>query len=176
MPLELDEPTPTLDGLSVGEHFSQIRDRLGPQPVVGTWSSGASTLVTVQLGEPRAICEPAGIRYHLDLPRVPGQVIYQVPLNLQTADGRVQITRNALGRVTRREGVLDGNSILIEEWGERTENFAAHTGISGIDFADLAPYLVTWLVYLGGMPDEPRGLLSVSSDAAQDSPVDQLTW
>ncbi len=175
--LELDEPTPTLGGLSFGEHYSQILDWLGPQPAPGSWSTGGSTMVTTELGDPFAICEWQS------------QVGYQVPLRISSADGRVNLELEARGLMASEEGAVIHSSISDQRfYSEPVEGFAARTGISGVDFGSFDR--AKWYAYVQGLRDARegrRGAVGVETEYtvtdsdtgsthAETLILDELTW
>lgn len=155
-----------------------VRDELAElletkQPAPATWSSGAPTSVTATLGDPREVCgAKAGISY-------------AVPLDVTSADGRVQIAGSA-----RAYAGVNHDGGLEQAWIEinddvvlPVEQFPSKAGISGVDFAGLPQarwYANLHLVTSSQSDGGPRGEVIVEgvtiANGVDPAPVEELTW
>jgi hypothetical protein len=119
-PYASDEAGATPDGRSGNEMLADLRTLLGPEPIPGSWGSA----VTSEIGQPTLYCvADRSIDYH-------------APLAITTSDGTVRVKQTAHG-----SSVYDASGNLYSAFLEvnaddtvMAADFAAKTGISGIDF------------------------------------------
>jgi len=127
-PLAFDEATPNIgDGQSLADRFPELLALISaPQPLAGSWMSGASTSLNIDVGEPLVLCEED------EAPSLTGRVPYRV----RSADGRVDIDSEAEMRIQFVDGALGEGSFGIyhDNAVHPAASFAERTGISGVDF------------------------------------------
>lgn len=127
-PLAFDEATPTIGaGQSLADRFPELLALIrAPQPLAASWMRGAQTSLSIDVGEPVALCDEG------ELPRLRGRVPYRV----RSADGRVDIDSEASMMVPFVDGAIGAGwfEIYQHDATQPAASFAELTGISGVDF------------------------------------------
>jgi hypothetical protein len=125
-PLGFDESTPIIaDGRSLADRFPELIDLITtPQPLAASWMGGAQTSLSIDVGEPLALCDAEV------------QIEGRVPYGLRSADGRVDIDSEAQMLIGFVDGALGAGRFSIYHYNvmQPAASFAERTGISGVDF------------------------------------------
>jgi hypothetical protein len=161
-----------MGGESFADRYARIRPLLAPsEPFEARWSSGATTSVSTELGEPFDLCAQQR------------KVTYRVGLGVNSADGRVSTQQDATGFLQFEPG---GSPTA---WGElqhfsgplEPSVFADATGISGVDLGGISEVSVRTALYLGGRDEAGSrvgGDISVTTveNDSVSSRVETLDW
>ena len=150
---------------------------MGVDPVPGTWSDGAETSVVTTFGEPTHACVRRG------------WTEFRLPVVLTSDDDRLHFSQVTEAGLSYSEGNL--SLVHAQSYQTRSiprEVFDTQTGISGVDFGDLAggtwsmalevgdPAAKTW--YEGDSP--AQGNLSVSGvtrdGVVEPDPLATFEW
>lgn len=124
-PYAFDAPTPSTGEATFAARFAELASYIDArQPFAARWESGAETTLSVVLAEPLSVCD--------DGSRVTAALGYR----LESADGRVDIDTDgslsvAFDAVAPGHGWVSASSAELPI---AADDFAASTGISGIDF------------------------------------------
>jgi hypothetical protein len=185
-PLAFDESIANTQGNSLAAVYPKIRDLLGDmQPFAASWSSGGTTSVSVELGQPFELCDLQG-----------GRLGYKLPFAVESNDGRVKLQRDAKGYLAFengqwREGWLEVFPAYDDgpasSGVEDPASFAQKTGISGVDFGDVGGGFWHTELYFGHTEPPVRGEVTVegvdtdghitgTKGVVLPEPIESLHW
>jgi len=185
-PVTAAQPLLGMNGTSLAAVYSELQAWLADkQPFAASWTSGATTSVSVELGVPLGACESDD-----------GSLSYRVPFALRSADGRVMIQRDASAALRLDQGKWSSGWFEVypmydgEPGAEAVKDaatFAAATGISGVDFGELGGGFWHTELYFGQTAPQVTGAVTVEGvdtdghltgipGAIQPTPVDTLSW
>jgi hypothetical protein len=124
-PYAFDAATPSTGEATFAARFAELSSFVAAgQPFAARWQSGATTTLSVQLGEPLSVCD--------DGRRVTASLAYRV----QSADGRVDIDTD--GHLSMGfDGAEPGHGWVSASSSElpiSTDDFASSAGVSEVDF------------------------------------------
>jgi hypothetical protein len=168
-------PAATLAALG-GRSVNDVRDELATllaskQPAAASWSSGAQTQVSATVGAPTQACSGDN------------NLLYFLPLQVRSTDGRVDIAADAMASVA-----VEADGKIGSAWFEIYDNevlsaqeFPAKSGISGVSFRGVPRALWHTEIYaVTDTGESPRGQVTVEGitqdGAFVDGVLDELTW
>jgi hypothetical protein len=124
-PYAFDAATPSTGEATFAARFAELSGFVAAgQPFAARWQSGATTTLSVELGEPLSVCD--------DGRRVTASLAYRV----QSADGRVDIDTDGSLSVGF-DGAAPGHGWVSASSSElpiSTDDFASSAGVSEVDF------------------------------------------
>jgi len=124
-PYAVEAATPSTGEATFAARFAELSSFVAArQPFAARWQSGATTTLSVELGEPLSVCD--------DGRRVTASLAYRV----QSADGRVDIDTDGSLSIAF-DGAAPGRgwvSASSSELPMPTADFASSAGIAGVDF------------------------------------------
>jgi hypothetical protein len=124
-PYAFEAATPSTGDATFAARFAELSSFVAAgQPLSARWQSGATTTLSVELGEPLSVCD--------DGRRVTASLAYRV----QSADGRVDIDTDGHLSIAF-DGAAPGRGWVNASSSElpvSTDEFASSAGVSGVDF------------------------------------------
>jgi len=130
LPFGADDPGAAATGESASDLVANVAAMFGSDPLPGAWSDTGDVTVTTSFGAPTNVCV---LNNAVDA----NVVTMQVPIHITSSDGRAHVDDLANFSVTYDAGTVQN------EWLEAThdtpvtrDDFAAASGLSGIDFGD----------------------------------------
>ena len=152
-PVAEGEPILSAGGSRLSDRYAEIQawlDAAGPFPA--RWNTGASTTVSVGLGQAFDVCDTQL-----------GAVTFKLPFGVNSADGRVAIARDANAYSRWEDGAWTNGwfEIYPTDKVESASSFAAATGISGVEFGDVGGAIWHTELYADAADAKPRGEVTV---------------